>query len=93
MCLNCKCGQVSNTHEDPLNITLGRFRLMALRNHMSMEQMAISILATLRGVINSKEPGGDDEFVVNKVKPKMEVKYVPREPRKYLRDSRPKTET
>jgi len=47
----------------------------------------------LRNVIKLKEPRGDDEIVVkvvrHKVKPKMEVKYVPRAERTYLR--KPKT--
>jgi len=82
MCLNCGCGEVSNTHGDPLNITLGKFRLIALRNKSSMEKQAENIIATLRGVIKSDDPRGDDELVIkivrHKVKPKMKVQYVPR---------------
>lgn len=94
MCLNCGCGHFSNTHGDPLNITLGKFRLIALRNQSSMEKQAENIIATLRGVIKAEEPRGDDEIVVkivrHKVKPKIEVKFVPRPERTYLR--KPKTE-
>ena len=94
MCLNCGCGEISNTHGDPLNITLGKFRLIALRNRSSMEKQAENIIATLRGVIKAKEPRGEDELVVkivrHKAKPKMEVKYVPRETRTYLRKPKEK---
>ena len=82
MCLNCGCGDISNTHGDPLNITISRFRLLALRNNSSMEKQAENIIATLRGAIKKTEPRGDDEIVVkvvrHKVKPKMEVQFVPR---------------
>lgn len=88
MCLNCGCGEISNTHGDPLNITLGKLRLIALRNKSSVEKQAENIIATLRGVIKKTEPRGEDEIVVkvvrHKIKPKMEVKYVPREPRNFL---------
>lgn len=91
MCLNCGCGEISNTHGDPLNITIGKFRLIALRNDSSMEKQAENIIATLRGVIKKTKPRGDDEITVkvvrHEVKPKMEVRFVPRT--KLIRKTRP----
>lgn len=97
MCLNCGCGEVSNMHGDPLNITLGKLRLIALRNNSTMEDQAENIIATLRGIISKEEPRGEDRIVAGvfrrKVKPKVEVQYVPRKERLFLRDSRkPKKE-
>lgn len=81
MCLNCGCGEISNTHGDPLNITWSKLRLIAERNNSSMKDQAVNILATLLGYIKKTEPRGEDEITVRitriKVKPKMEAQYVP----------------
>lgn len=80
MCLNCGCGQLSNTHRDPLNITFGKLRLIAARNNSTMEAMAENIIATLRGKITGRRPRGNDEIVVrvvrHHIKPKMEVQFM-----------------
>ena len=82
MCLNCGCGEPSNIHGDPLNITLGKLRLIALRNNSTMEKMAENIIATLRNIINKENPRENDQIVVGvfrrKVKPKQEVQFVPK---------------
>lgn len=81
-CLNCGCGEISNTHGDPLNITLGRLRLIAQRNKSTMKDQAVNILATIEGEIKKTKPRGSDEITVkltrHVVKPKMEARYVER---------------
>ena len=82
MCENCGCGQPSNTHGQPLNITYSRLKLVADRNNSTPLEQAINMVATLQGVISSTHPRGDDEITVKvtrtKVKPKMEARYVER---------------
>lgn len=94
MCVNCGCGQLSNTHGDPLNLTVSRFRLIALRNHSSMEKQAENILATLRGILTPEKPRGDDDIIVKltriEKKPKMEAHYVRRTFTKLSKSRKPK---
>ena len=83
MCLNCGCGEPTTNHGDPLNITLSRLRLVAQRNHSTLYDQAVNILATLIGDIKKSNPRGKDKMEVKKiyrtkVAPKMEAKYVDR---------------
>lgn len=90
MCLNCGCGELNNNHGDPLNITLSRFRLVADRNHSTLKDQAVNILATLFGDIKKTDPRGKDKMDVKKiyrtrVKPEMEVRYVGRRREKRIK--------
>lgn len=82
MCLNCGCGQFSNQHGDPLNITRSRLALIAAHNNSTMKEQAVNILATLLGYITEKEPREKDQIIVKitriKAKPEMKVQYVKR---------------
>lgn len=60
MCLTCGCGNATSQNGDPLNITLSRLRLIAIRNNMTMDQVACNILATVRGLIDRNHPLGLD---------------------------------
>lgn len=64
MCLSCGCGQVMVNHGDPLQLTYGRLLLVASRLGLKPEEVAINILATLRGEITFKNPRGEDSFDV-----------------------------
>lgn len=64
MCLNCGCGNWLDNQSDPLNLTLSRLRLMALRNNSTVEDQAKNILATVLGYITKREPLGYDEIKV-----------------------------
>ena len=93
MCLSCGCGRLSDNHGDPLQLTLGRFKLLSDRNHRSMQQTALIILATLLGVITKTHPLGTDKIMGEpkrvEVLTEKEAKYVgrTREPRKKRKTS------
>jgi hypothetical protein len=80
MCLDCGCGELHNNHGNPLHITIGRFRLVSQLNNKSMYQTALTIVATLIGLITKKNTLGTDKLVGDpkrvEVKPETEPKYV-----------------
>lgn len=80
MCLDCGCGELHNNHGNPLHITIGRFKLVAQLNNKSMYQTALTIVATLIGLITKKNTLGTDTLKGDpkrvETKPEMEAKYV-----------------
>lgn len=94
MCLDCGCGKLYDNHGNPLHLTLGRFRMIANLNKRSMYQTALIIVATLIGLINSRNPLENDKLEGDpkrvKVEPEKHVQYapVPKPPKKETRIKR-----
>lgn len=91
MCLDCGCGKLFDNHGNPLHLTIGRMKLIAKLNNKSLHQTALTILATLIGEINSRNPLGTDKLEGEpkriKVKEEKHVQYapIPKPPKKETR--------
>ena len=89
MCLDCGCGKLHDNHGNPLHLTIGRFKLIANLNNKNMYQTALTIVATLIGLIKRDNPLGTDILKGDpkriEVKPEKEARYakmgVPAKPR------------
>lgn len=85
-CCNCGCGDWTTNNGDPLNLTLSRLRLMALRNNSTVEDQAKNIIATVMGYITQREPLEYDEIKIDikrlKKEAPTESRYVPRKENK-----------
>ena len=60
MCLNCGCGKPSDTHGNPLNLTMSRLKLTADRDGKTVKEAAMNIVATVLGKLDDRHPLGND---------------------------------